>query len=343
MSGLKGRGVLSAIITCWFVSTGGAGDSALKRYQLTGYAQGTTYAVTYYASEQVVSKASIDSVLSVIDSSMSLYKPYSLINKVNDAEGILRITDEHFYRVLRRSFEIYRHSDGLFDITVAPLVQLWGFGVETQDHLPDSAAVNEVMDCVGMEKVKLRGRRLIKKQPCVKLDMNGIAQGYSVDVLADHLETHGITCYLVELGGELRVRGPKPDGTPFRVGIERPVQPEGEGTVIDHVVEIQEGAITTAGSYRKFLQDGDRRVSHHINPKTGYPFATGIISATVYSKDAMTADGYDNVIMAMPVADAITFVNRFKGMEVFIIYKNEHGSVRDTMSFGFSQLIAKDN
>src|SRR5690606_21277708 len=124
--------------------------------------------------------------------------------------GTLRIADQHFLRVLRRSFEIYRYSGGRFDITVAPLVQLWGFGVEAQDRLPDSVAVRQVMACVGMDKIKLRGKRLIKKQPCVELDMNGIAQGYSVDVLADHMESHGVTCYLVELGGELRVKGPKP-------------------------------------------------------------------------------------------------------------------------------------
>lgn len=326
-------------IACWLVSTS-AGNPGPKRHQLTGYAQGTTYAITYYASDQVVSKASIDRLLAVIDSSMSLYKPYSLINHVNDVYGAVRIKDQHFLRVLRRSFEIYRQSGGLFDITVAPLVQLWGFGVEAQTHLPDSAAVNRMMACVGMDKLKLKGRRLIKKQPCVELDMNGIAQGYSVDVLADYLEDHGVTSYLVELGGELRVSGPKPDGTPFRVGIERPVTSEGGSLVIDDVVEIQEGAITTAGSYRKFLRDGDKRISHHINPKTGYPFAAGVISATVYSPDAMTADGYDNVIMAMPVADAIRFVDRLKGIEVFLVYKDEQGAVRDTMSAGFKQLIA---
>ncbi|MGV3761357.1 FAD:protein FMN transferase [Parapedobacter sp.] len=327
------------VIACWFISTG-AGNPGLKKYQLTGYAQGTTYAVTYYARAEVVSRASIDSILSVIDSSMSLYKPYSLINKVNDADRIIRITDQHFLRVLRRSFEIYRESGGLFDITVAPLVQLWGFGVESRDRLPDSAAVDQVMVCIGMEKIKLRGQRLRKKRSCVELDMNGIAQGYTVDVLADYMEDRGVTRYLVELGGELRVKGPKPDGTPFRIGIERPTQTGGGSTVIDDVVEIQEGAITTAGSYRKFLQDGDRRISHHINPKTGYPFATGIVSATVYSEDAMTADGYDNVIMAMPVADAIAFVNQLKGIEVLIVYKDNRGMVRDTMSTGFKKLIA---
>lgn len=330
---------VAAAIACWVVSTSAA-NRHLSRHEINGYAQGTTYAITYYAREGVVLKSSIDSVLAVIDSSMSLYKPYSLINRINGADNAVRIEDPHFLCVLRRSFDLYRQSDGLFDITVAPLVQLWGFGATPPSQLPDSTAVIRTKACVGMDKVKLRGRRLIKQLPCVKLDMNGIAQGYSVDVLAEYLESRGVRHYLVELGGELRVKGPKPDGTPFRVGIERPGQREGEGSVINDVVEIQEGAITTAGSYRKFLQDGDRRVSHHIDPKSGYPFATGIVSATVYGKDAMTTDGFDNVMMAMPVEDAIAFVNRLDGMEVFIVYKDERGWVRDTMSTGFEKLIA---
>ncbi len=327
-----------ATTTGWLLCASSV-NPGLTRYEIGGFAQGTTYAITYYANEAMVQKSSIDSVLAVIDSSMSLYKPYSLINKINGADKSVRIEDRHFLRVLKRSFDLYRISDGLFDITVGPLVQLWGFGVEAQNQFPDSAAVNRIRDCVGMDKIKLRGRRLIKL-PCVKLDMNGIAQGYSVDVLADYLEGRGVTHYLVELGGELRVKGPKPDGSPFRVGIERPRQVEGEGTAINDVVEIQEGAITTAGSYRKFLQDGDRRISHHIDPKSGYPSATGVISATIYSKDAMTADGIDNVMMAMPVTDAIALVNRLSGIEAFIVYKDELGAVRDTMSTGFKKLIA---
>src|SRR5690606_41066355 len=123
-------------------------------------------------------------------------------------------------------------------------------------------------------------------------------------------------------------------------GIERPRQVEGEGTAINDVVEIQEGANTTEVSIRKFLQDVDRLISHLIDPKPGYPSATGVISATIYSKDAMTADGIDNVMMAMPVTDAIALVNRLSGIEAFIGYKDELGAVRDTMSTGFKKLIA---
>ncbi len=325
-------------VACWLVWTG-AIDSGLRSYQITGYAQGTDYTVTYYAKDSLISKRSIDSILVVIDSSMSLYKPYSLINRINNDDGRPVVVDEHFYRVLKRSFEIHRDSKGIFDITVAPLVQLWGFGVEAIDHFPDSAVIDEALACVGMDKIRLKGRRLEKKKACVQLDMNGVAQGYSVDILADHIESKGIIHYVVELGGELRVRGPKPDGKPMRIGIERPPSQDGGRVVINDVMEVRSGAITTAGSYRKFLQDGDRRVSHHIDPKSGYPFDTGTISATVFAKDAITADGYDNVIMAMDAGDAVRFANKRKDLEVFVVYRDKYGAIKDTMSVGFKELI----
>lgn len=322
-----------------FFSWAGKTTGNLTKYTITGYAQGTDYTVTYYAKDSCILKHSVDSVLNVIDSSMSLYKPYSLINKINAGQGRFEL-DNHFYNVLKKSFSIYRDSKGIFDVTVAPLVQLWGFGVKGISHFPDSGEVRRVMACVGMDKIRLKGRRLEKTDPCVQIDLNGIAQGYSVDVLAGLLEQYGIAHYIVELGGELRVKGPKPDGSPMRIGIERPFDEGDHGMTINEVMEIRKGAITTAGNYRKFLRDGNRKVSHHIDPKTGYPFNTGIISATIYTEDAMSADGYDNVIMAMEADEAIAFVNKRKKVEVFMIYKDASGIVRDTMSAGFKRLLA---
>ena len=327
------------VLVCWFMSTG-AEASGLQRHHLTGFAQGTSYAVTYFADSECIGKASIDSVLAVLDSSMSLYKPYSLINRVNRAERRVLINDPHFRQVFRRSEELYRQSGGLFDITVAPLVALWGFGVEARDALPDDEAVADALECVGMDKVTLDDQYLVKEKPCIQLDMNGIAQGYSVDVLAGFLEGQGIQYYVVELGGELRVKGPKPDGTPFRIGIERPLVGEGGATVIEDVIAITTGALTTAGSYRKFVDDGDRRLSHHIDPRTGKPVTSSTISATLYSTDAMTADGYDNVIMAMPAKDALAFVESLDELEVYIVYQDESGSLQEIMSTGFKQLMA---
>lgn len=322
------------------ISWAGKTMEHLTKYTIKGYAQGTDYTIIYYAIDSCIHKNTVDSILNVIDSSMSLYKPYSLINKINSGGAGRFKLDDHFYNVLKKSFSIYRDSKGVFDITVAPLVQLWGFGVQAVDHFPDSTEVHQAAACVGMDKIRLKSRRLEKKNPCIRIDLNGIAQGYSVDVLAEFLEDRGIANYVVEVGGELRVKGPKPDGSPMRIGIERPLDEENGGVAINNVMEIREGAITTAGNYRKFLQDGKRKFSHHINPKTGYPFDTGIISATIYAKDAVTADGYDNVIMAMEASEAITFVNKRKGLEVFVVYKDASGTARDTMSVGFKKLLA---
>lgn len=309
------------------------------RHTVRGQAQGTTYQVSYYAETPLIRRASIDSIVSVIDRSMSLYQPNSLISRFNDSTETEMILDPHFKAVVEKSFEIYRCSGGIFDVTVAPLVALWGFGPVPQQSLPDRRAVEEALASVGMDKLQLRGDTLVKTELGVRVDLNGIAQGYTVDVIAGFLESQGVGHYVVELGGELRVRGPKPDGSPLRIGIERPAVHGGSG-LMQSVLAINEGSVTTAGNYRKFVEDDGKTLSHHIDPKTGYPFQSGIISATLYAPDAMTADGYDNVIMAMGPDESITFVDGLPGVELFIIYTDADGKTAERMSAGFHRLLA---
>lgn len=309
-----------------------------REYNIYGYAQGTDYAVKYFAVDSVVTKGAIDSILSVIDSSMSLYKPYSAICRFNAAgEGLF--IDPHFAKVMRRSFDIYKDTEGKFDATVEPLVEAWGFGAKRVSSFPDSASVKTLLDCVGMNNLSLKGNYLKKSKPCIKVDLNGIAQGYSVDVVAGYLLQKGIRCFVVEIGGELRMKGPKPDGTSLRIGIEGPAASAGAEPVIRHVVSINNGAITTAGNYRKYLQKGSKKIAHLIDPKTGYPLDNALISVTIYARDAITADGYDSPIMAMDVDEALKFVKARKGMEAYIIYHKKDGSVADTLSAGFRKLI----
>lgn len=306
----------------------------LREYSIHGYAQGTDYTVKYFAVDSIVTKRTVDSILSVIDSSMSLYKPYSAICRFNAAEDGLFI-DPHFARVMRRSFDIYKDTQGKFDATVEPLVQAWGFGAKPVSKFPDSARVKELLGCVGMNNLSLKGNYLKKNKPCIKVDLNGIAQGYSVDVVAGYLLKKRISCFVVEIGGELRMKGPKPDGTSLRIGIEGPAVSAGAEPVIRHVVKINNGAITTAGNYRKYLQKGAKKITHLIDPRTGYPIENALISVTIYAKDAMTADGYDSPIMAMDVDEALKFVNSRKGMEAYIIYHRKDGSIADTLTKGF--------
>ncbi|ACU03353.1 FAD:protein FMN transferase [Pedobacter heparinus] len=315
-----------------------SGYADLREYTIKGYAQGTDYTVKYFAADSIVTKADIDRILNAIDSSMSLYKPYSLICRFNAADEGLHL-DQHLVKVMRKSFAVYKDTRGKFDATVEPLVQAWGFGAKPIIKFPDSAEVKMLLACVGMNNLSLKGDYLKKSRPCIKLDLNGIAQGYSVDVIADYLQQKKIKSFVVELGGELRMKGPKPDGSSLRIGIEGPAMTADAEPVIKHVVRINNGAITTAGNYRKYLLNGAKKIAHLIDPKTGYPLDNALISVTIYAKDAITADGYDSPIMAMGVKEALDFVKARKGMEAYIIYHKKDGSVADTLTSGFRKML----
>lgn len=242
--------------------------AALQEFEIRGQAQGTGYSVKYFAKDSSIVKAEVDSVLMVIDSSMSLYKSYSAINRFNEStEGC--VLDGHFAKVVKRSFEIYNDSRGLFDITVAPLVKYWGFGPKKGDQ--KLTALAEILPCVGMDQLELRGNFLSKKKACVQIDVNGIAQGYTVDVLSEFLHAKGISIFLVEVGGEIRVSGKKPDGKLMKIGIEGPSEQPWSEPIVQHVVSLDKGAITTSGNYRNYLMRGEKKISHLIDPKTGSP------------------------------------------------------------------------
>jgi len=309
-----------------------------KQYAIHGYAQGTDYSIKYFAKDSLVTKGAVDSILLVIDSSMSLYKPYSLINRLNESSAGLTV-DPHFVKVIKKSIEISKATGGIFDATVKPLVQAWGFGSKPILAFPDSTAVKQIMSCVGMQYLTLKGSFVKKAKPCIQIDLNGIAQGYSVDVVADYLIKKGIKSFVVEIGGELRIEGIKPDKSYFRIGIEGPGEKDNSTPLMKHVIQLKTGAITTSGNYQKYLQQGSKRISHLINAKTGYPLQNSMISVTLYAKDAITADGYDNAIMAMEPTQALKFIEAHSGLEGYLIYKDADGRVADTLSTGFRKLI----
>ena len=311
----------------------------LKIFRLEGYAQGTTYHITYYHTRAIIKQASIDSILNGIDSSLSLYKTYSLINRFNNSqEGIT--TDHYLKTVVAKSIEINKETDGLFDVTVQPLVEAWGFGVRHPDRLPDSARISALLQCVGGNKIQLRANHLHKTKPCVKIDLNGIAQGYSADILADFLRSKGIRNFLAEIGGELVVSGRRqPSGEKMTVGIESPGNDPYEPAPYQWIVRLDHGALTTSGNYRKFYESGAKKINHLINPHTGYSFQNELISVTVWAKDGITADGYDNALMGMGLKKAMEFVEKKKDMGAYFIYITPDGIVRDTATRAFYTLL----
>lgn len=308
-----------------------AGDT-IRPFHLSGHAQGTTWHITYHSSDSSVRASQIDSILDKIDSSLSLYKTYSLVCRFNREEKQVRM-DEHLKAVVKASMDAWRHTGGDFDITVQSLVEAWGFSAHRPDEYPDSARVRRLLACVGSDQLSLIGDYLVKSKPCVRIDPDGIAQGYSVDVLADFLELHGIGNYLVELGGELRVKGGK------RIGIEAPDDNEFQGSLIQKILYVDSGAITTSGNYRAFHEHGGKKFSHTIDPHTGYPSDNEIISVTVYSKKAMTADAYDNVFVVMGMQKAIEFIDIRNDLAAFFIYRKIDGSIGTYATKSFNALL----
>lgn len=328
------------VITAFFCVTQSSAviKKPLQNFKISGYAQGTTYHVSYFAQDSLVSAQDLDLVLAGIDSSLSLYKPYSIINKFNNSQAGTEI-DGHFRKVYIKSEEVTRRTAGLFDITVQPLVQAWGFGAEKASSLPDSARILSILKCVGSEKVKLSKNALLKTLPCVKVDMDGIAQGYSVDILAYFLKSRKIRNFMVELGGEIRVEGRKPSGAFFSIGIETPGSDETPGQPLQKILNVQGGAITTSGNYRNYHTSGARRISHIINPKTGFPEESELISVTVHAQDAITADAYDNALMLMGLKKALAFVENTDDLAAYFIYRRQDGSVADTACRKFKKIL----
>ncbi|MBX3241501.1 MAG: FAD:protein FMN transferase [Chitinophagaceae bacterium] len=315
-------------------------QQSTRKILIEGFAQGTSYHITYYAADSVVKKQQIDSLFNVLDNSLSIYKPNSVISRFNRSRKSLRI-DKHLETVVVKAKGVWKDTDGVFDITVQPLVKAWGFGNETISRLPDSPTINSILPCVGTEMLRIAKNRLYKQQKCVTIDVNGIAQGYSVDVIADFLEQNQLASYLVEIGGEIRIKGNKPDGEKMKIGIEAPGGLENE-TVMQKIITLNEGAVTTSGNYRKFHESEGKRINHIINPVTGYPVENELISVTVIAKDAITADAYDNTLLAMGLKEALAFVEKREDMAAFFIYKTNDGKVTDTASSRFYQYLVDE-
>lgn len=314
-------------------------QAQVKAYYLDGRAQGTTWHITYYSADELVKKGSVDSILAAIDTSLSLYNPLSLIVKFNQSQRGVK-ADRYLKQVVQRSLQITRETGGISDITIGPVVSAWGFGAKPAPALPDSAYLNALLSCVGYDKIQLKGDSLIKSKPCVAIDVNGIAQGYSVDLIAGYLESRGLANFLVELGGELRIKGTKqPSGEAFRIGIESPSGEELSLEPMQKILHLRDGAITTSGNYRQFRERGGRKYTHIIDPRTGRPAETEMISVTIFAKDAITADAFDNALMLMSLDKALEFTESRSDLAAFFIYRTPDGSIADTASSRFAALL----
>lgn len=303
--------------------------------RISGETQGTTYNIIYNKGEML--KKQIDSLLHNFDMSLSTYIDGTIISKVNQNEEV--ILDAYFITVFEKSMEISENTGGMFDITVAPLINAYGFGFTEETGVSDTI-IDSLLQFVGFDKIKLENNKIIKTDPRVMIDCNAIAQGYAVDIVADFLDKKGCNNYMIEIGGELITKGQNEFGENWKIGIDKPI--EGSNTEtrqIQTIVTISDKAMATSGDYRRYKVKDGVKYSHSINPKTGKTTHDNLLSVTILADDCMTADGYATACMIVGLEKATEIVNNYDGMEAYFIFSGQNGEFEVYFTEGFNKFI----
>jgi thiamine biosynthesis lipoprotein len=318
---------------------GACADEGQRRLsRLAGDTMGTTWSVKFSGAPRESLpelRNAIQAALDQINDEMSTYRPDSALSRFNQAPaGSTMVLPTDFALVLKEALNISRETDGAYDVTVGPLVNLWGFGPAPERAEPPSQAqIDAARQRVGWEKLKLDGRRLTQPGN-VYVDLSSIAKGFAVDKVAHLLEIQGLNNYLVEIGGELRASGEKPYGQPWRVAVERPVPGVRE---VEKVIALNNLAIATSGDYRNFFEDHGTFYSHTIDPRTGYPVDHRLGSVTVLHSECMTADGLATALTVLGPERGLAFAEQHELAVLFVVRTPE--GAREVMSTTFKALL----
>ena len=310
--------------------------SSDESFELAGDTMGTTYSVKGYSQgvDEALLKKEIESFLKAYNYRFSTYIDNSELSLVNKAPvGKKLQVSEELLTLIKKAKSIYSKTSGYYDITVGPLVNRWGFGPLTEKGKPSRSEINKLLSTTGMESLKILESAIIKKKD-IYIDLSSIAKGDGVDGVARLLETKfKIKNYFVEIGGEVRVRGEKPNNQDWKVGIEKPALVKGSG--IQKIISLKNESIATSGSYRNYKKYGDSVFSHLINPKSGYPVKHKTISVSVISRDCAIADAWATAFMAMGASKSIEIAEK-EGLKVYFLVK-ENGNIKEytTTKFGY--------
>lgn len=287
-----------------------------------GFIFGTYYNICYKSKENLQHK--IDSTLKSVDNSLSPFNKRSVITAINENRDT--IVDAQFSEVFALAQEISNTTDGAFDITVAPLVNAWGFGFK-QGITVDSITVDSLLQYVGYKSVELTDNKVIKQYPQTMLDCSAIAKGYGCDRVARMLESYGVKDYMVEIGGEVVSKGKNNKSKQWSIGISKPTDDK-SGTIneLQEILHISGKSVATSGNYRNYRYEDGRKLSHTIDPRTGYPVAHTLLSATVIANDCATADAYATAFMVIGIEKAIEICKQ-KEIDAYFIYSTPEGGI----------------
>mgnify|MGYP003879797341 CR=1 FL=1 len=312
---------------------------------MAGATMGTTYHISlvpaangaWTEAELQILQREIDGLLKRVNLQMSTYIPESELMRFNQAApGEWFIVAPELMRVLEVSAEVNRSSQGAFDITVAPLVELWGFGArEGEDQVPAAPSIAQALVEVGMDKLELDKTGLrIRKQGEIRLDLSAVAKGYGADLVSDFLLDQGFSNTLVEIGGELRLRGNSQRGTPWKIGVEVPQLTQGATLKAISVTNV---GVATSGDYRNYFEVDGKRYSHTLDPRTGYPIEHSLASVTVVAESAAEADAWATALSVLGPEQASTIVEE-KKLAVFFIIRTGSG-FEESYSAAFAPYI----
>ncbi len=314
-------------------------EKTLQPIHLQGEAQGTYYNMVYYDSLQRDLHPQVDSILKAFDRSVSLWLPNSILSRVNRNDTTV-VLDDHFLGNFYDSQKVSKATRGAFDMTVGPLVEAWGFGFESREKV-GKHIVDSLLPLVGYQKISIVNGKVVKADPRMQIDFNGIAQGYSDDVVGKYFDHLGIHNYLIDIGGEVKAKGHKPDGSFWRVGIEKPASDSVSPRILKAVILLHNMSVATSGSYRKYYEENGVRYSHTIDPKTGYPVQHSLLSVSVLTKNTAMADAYATAFMVMGYKKSRAFVESHPGLEAFFIWSAKDKTFQSYATPGFKKLIVE--
>ena len=336
--------MLVVLLTISIAACFPSNNSAKKEILLQGRTMGTTYNVKVVAIPEHIEalklQEKIDAVLVQVNQEMSTYISNSEISRFNKSPSTEPIEiSTGFARVLKESIRLGEMSSGKLDITVGPLVNLWGFGSEQRpETVPSDEIITKTRARTGLKNLHLNGNKLSKDLPNLYVDLSTTAKGYGVDVVAELIEENGIANYLVEIGGEMRLKGFKHTGELWAIAIEKPIlDPSGEQRAVHQVIIPKDNAVATSGDYRNYFEADGQRFSHIIDPATGKPINHNLVSVTVIAPSSMTADGLSTTLMVMGVEQGMKFSVE-NDIAALFIYKTEHG-FDDQFTVKFKQYL----
>ncbi len=331
-------------------------DPSPKTFKQEGETMGTTYHVTYTDSFGRDHQQAIDSLLLEVNLSMSTYIDSSSVSIFNlpirnmEAVGV----DEHFEQVFMDAKDVYDATGGAFDPTVMPLVNYWGFGTDLKKvETVDSVKVDSLLKFVQFDSVTMEIESgnlggffywVNKPYEGLQLDFSAIAKGYGVDLVARFLEEQNIGSYLVEIGGETKTRGTNPRNETWRVGIDRPVEVKGKDSRFQSVILLENQAMATSGNYRNYYEKDGKKFVHTINPKSGYPEQSNLLSATVIMESCSKADAYATAFMVMGLKSSIFLAENDPSIEAYFIYAdNGSNELKESFTKGLAEKVKPSN